>query len=151
MWLSMIIREGTLILVIVYAVYLVFEGLSLRACSRAIRPFAIRSHKSVWMWMQELVPLEAWFKARRARLFLIDETMERAVQSVKDRTETFDDYFPCRKKGRRLQTEAYLELDPRILPAQATRISSSNLPHQGGDHLKVTEPSPCLRMNKSNV
>ncbi|MCL4436184.1 MAG: hypothetical protein M1503_10395 [Thaumarchaeota archaeon] len=27
------------------------------------------------------------------------ETMERAVQSVKDRTEGFDDYFPCRRLG----------------------------------------------------
>ena len=71
----MIIRERTPILVIVYAVYLVFEGLSLRACSRAISPFAVRSHKSVWMWMQQLSPLEQRFKARRARLFLIDETM----------------------------------------------------------------------------
>ncbi|MCL4436875.1 MAG: hypothetical protein M1503_12680 [Thaumarchaeota archaeon] len=31
------------------------------------------------------------------------ETMERAVQSVKDRTEAFDDYFPCRKPGCRQQ------------------------------------------------
>ena len=177
----MLVRERTPILVIVYAVYLVFEGLSLRACSRTILPFTRRSHKSVWMWMQELAPLDGLLfntRRRRTRLFLIDETevqvgrseawiwvcyepfqkrflgmwfswtrsslaaelflkemvrkygkhpvwsdgatcypeacrslglkhqvyaqgewlyevMERAVQTVKDRTESFDDYFPC--------------------------------------------------------
>ncbi|MBI2938045.1 MAG: hypothetical protein HYY22_07560 [Thaumarchaeota archaeon] len=31
------------------------------------------------------------------------DIMERAVQTVKDRTEGFDDYFPCRKRGCRQQ------------------------------------------------
>ena len=31
------------------------------------------------------------------------KVMERAVQYVKDRTESFDDYFPCRKKECRQQ------------------------------------------------
>ncbi|MEM4384368.1 MAG: hypothetical protein QXU44_09955, partial [Candidatus Caldarchaeum sp.] len=27
------------------------------------------------------------------------QAMERAVQTLKDRTESFDDHFPCRKKA----------------------------------------------------
>ncbi len=170
-----------------YAVYLVFEGLSFRACSRAIQPLVKRTHKAVWDWYQEIgrdASFHRLFRLRRERvkIFAIDETgvmaagnqaflfvayepfekrilglyfawtpsslsvelflkdlvkkygrhpvwtdagdwyppacelmklkhhvylhgswlwevMERAVQRLKDRTESFDDLFPCRNHG----------------------------------------------------
>ncbi len=175
-----IFREGTPMCIILYGVYLVFEGLSFRAASRALEAFARRSHVSIWRWVQWLPPLERLFLARRVRCFLVDETMvkvggvegwvwvayepyqrrflglrfswirnsmtaeaflrqmvkrygrhpvytdgaswypeacsslglehrllndeyrsliERAIETVKDRTEAFDDHHPCRRKG----------------------------------------------------
>jgi putative transposase len=180
-------RERTPYGVMLYAVYLVFEGLSFRASSRAIQPFTRRSHIAVWNWMQELGSsnkLSRLFKPGRERVkvFAIDETgiqigrlqaflfiayepfeerilglylawtpnsiavelflkdllrkygrhpvwtdgadwyalacqsmnlkhriyhhgswlwevTERAVQRLKDRTESFDDTFPCKRYG----------------------------------------------------
>jgi len=46
------VRERTPLTVILYGVYLVFEGLSLRAASRALRLLAARSHVSIWRWVQ---------------------------------------------------------------------------------------------------
>jgi len=179
----MFIRERTPLCLILYGVYLVFEGLSLRAASRALRPIVSRSHVAVWKWLQGLAPLEHLFRPSRVRCFLVDETMvkvhgeegwvwaayephqrrflalwfswtrssmtaeaflrrlvtrygrhrvytdggtwypeacealglehrpldpvyrnlvERAVQRLKDRTEAYDDHFPCRKERCRL-------------------------------------------------
>jgi putative transposase len=172
-----------------YAVYLVFEGLSFRACSRVIRPFVRRTHKAIWDWYQDIgsdASFHRMFRLRRERvnIFAIDETgitiagmqafmfiayepfenrilglhfswtansisvegflknlvrrygrhpvwtdgaewyslacesmnlkhhvylhgswlweaTERAVQYLKDRTESFDDLFPCRSIGRK--------------------------------------------------
>jgi hypothetical protein len=47
-------RERTPYEIMYYAVYLIFEGLSLRACSRAIEPYARRSHIAIWNWMLEV-------------------------------------------------------------------------------------------------
>jgi len=174
----MFIRERTPTPIVLYGVYLVFEGLSLRAASRALKPLIDRSHVALWRWIQGPAPLEKLFRPRKVGCFLVDETMvkvhgveawvwvayepyqrrfpgvdlcwtrgasyprsgssagswngtaatrytgragwypeacrslrlprrpliprlkslvERAVQHLKDRTEGFDDHFPCRK------------------------------------------------------
>ncbi len=180
-------RKRTPYEIIYYSVYLVFEGLSFRACSRAIRPIVKRTHKAVWDWYQEIGSDASFHKLfrlgrERVKIFAVDETgatiagmqaflciayepfqdrilglrlawnpnslsaelflkdlvkkygrhpvwtdgadwysfacesmnlrhhvylhgswlwevTERAVQRLKDRTESFDDLFPCRSHG----------------------------------------------------
>lgn len=72
-------RERTPYEIIYYSVYLVFEGLSFRACSRAIEPFISRSHKSIWEWYQEIGGNKQFHKLfrigrERVKVFAIDET-----------------------------------------------------------------------------
>lgn len=72
-------RERTPFEVMYYAIYLVIEGLSFRACSRAIEPFIKRSHIAVWQWCQEIGSnnrLHKLFRLGRERIkiFAIDET-----------------------------------------------------------------------------
>jgi transposase-like protein len=72
-------RERTPMEIMYYAVYLVFEGLSLRACSRAIEPFLDRSHVAIWQWMQEMGSYEKMHKLfrlgrERVKILAIDET-----------------------------------------------------------------------------
>ncbi len=62
-----------------YAVYLVFEGLSFRACSRAIQPLIKRTHKAVWDWYQEIGEDKSFHKLfrlgrERVNIFAVDET-----------------------------------------------------------------------------
>lgn len=63
-----------------YAVYLVFEGLSFRACSRVIRLFVKRTHKAIWGWYQDIGSddsfLHRMFRLGRERvsIFAIYET-----------------------------------------------------------------------------
>lgn len=171
-------RERTPLGVMLYAVYMYFQGLSLRAVSACLEDFCPRSHVSVWRWVQRFSHLSDLFMVERVRCFMVDETwirvggqeawlwlafepygrfflgfhlsrtrniltaqlflqrlidrygmhpvwtdagewypdasrslglehhvyddargnlMERFVQYVKDRTEVFDDYFPCRR------------------------------------------------------
>ena len=71
----MFVRERTPLPIVLYGVYLVFEGLSLRAASRALKPLIDRSHVALWRWTQGLNPLERLFRPRRVRCFLVDETM----------------------------------------------------------------------------
>jgi len=167
-----------------YAVYMYFQGLSLRAVSACLEDLCPRSHVSVWKWIQRFSCLNQLFTVGSVQRFLVDETwvkvgsqdawlwlafepagrfflgfylsrtrsiltaelflqslidrygrhpvysdganwypdacrslglqhyvydgssgnlMERFVQYVKDRTESFDDYFPCRKEHCRLE------------------------------------------------
>ena len=167
-----------------YAVYIYFQGLSLRAVSAYLEDICPRSSVLVWRWVQPLSRLNDYFTARRVRCFLVDQTwikvggqeawlwlafepygrfflgfylsrtrniltaelflqglidrygrrrvysdgadwypaacrslglehhvydvlrsnlMERFVQYVKDRTEGFDDYFPCRRERCRFE------------------------------------------------
>lgn len=72
-------RERTPYEIIYYAVYLVFEGLSFRACSRVIEPFVKRSHIAVWQWCQEIGSYEKMHKLfrlgrERVKIIAIDET-----------------------------------------------------------------------------
>src|SRR5207245_9671913 len=72
-------RERTPIEMMYYAVYLVFEGLSFRACARAIEPFVSRSHKSVWEWYQDIGSEGSFHRLfrlgrERVNVFAIDET-----------------------------------------------------------------------------
>jgi putative transposase len=180
-------RERTPKEIVYYAVYLIFEGLSFRACARAIEPFVRRTHKAVWDWYQDIGADKSFHRLfrlgrERVKIFAIDETgitvagmqaflfiayepfedrilglhfawtpnsismeiflkdliekygrhpvwtdgadwyslacesmklkhhvylhgswlwevMERSVQRLKDRTESFDDLFPCRSVG----------------------------------------------------
>ena len=62
-----------------YAIYLVFEGLSFRACSRAIEPFVNRSYVAVWQWCQKIGSYEKMHRLfrlgrERVKIFAIDET-----------------------------------------------------------------------------
>jgi len=182
--LRLIERERTPRPVMLYAVYMYFQGLSLRAVSACLEDLYPRSHVSVWRWVQRFSQLNRFFTVGRVRCFLVDETwikvggqaawlwlafepygrfflgfyvsrtcniltaelflqglidrygrrpvysdgadwypaacrslglehhvydvprgnlMERFVQYVKDRTEAFDDYFPCRGERCRLE------------------------------------------------
>ncbi|MDG6999756.1 MAG: hypothetical protein JRN15_11640, partial [Nitrososphaerota archaeon] len=72
-------RERTPLEIMYYAVYLVFEGLSFRACSRAIQPLIKRTHKAVWDWYQEIgrdASFHRLFRLgrQRVKIFAIDET-----------------------------------------------------------------------------
>ena len=72
-------RERTPVEIIYYSVYLVFEGLSFRACARAIEPFIERSHKSIWEWYQEIGSNKSFHRLfrlgrERVKVFCIDET-----------------------------------------------------------------------------
>ena len=176
-------RERTPLWVMLYAVYMYFQGLSLRAVSACLEDLCPRSHVSVWRWVQRFSHLNACFTVGLVQCFMVDETwikvggqeawlwlafepygrfllgfylsrtrdilvvelflqclidrygrhpvysdganwhpdacrslglehhlydvlrgnlMERLIQYVKDRTECFDDYFPCRKQRCRL-------------------------------------------------
>jgi len=180
---SLVKRERTPLALMLYAVYMYFQGLSLRAVSACLEDFYPRSHVSVWRWVQRFSHLNRFFIVGSVRCFLVDETwvkvgsqeawlwlafepygrcflgfylsrtrniltaelflqslidrygrrpvysdgaswypdacrslglehhiydqlrgnlMERFVQYVKDRTEEFDDYFPCRRERCRL-------------------------------------------------
>ena len=62
-----------------YAVYLVFEVLSFRTCSRAIAPFINRTHKAVWVLYQEIGSDNSFHKLfrlgrERVKIFAVDET-----------------------------------------------------------------------------
>ena len=177
-------RERTPLGVMLYAVYMYFQGLSLRAVSACLDDLCPRSHVAVWKWVQRFSHLNDLFTVGRVRCFFVDETwvkvgsqeawlwlayepygrfflgfrlsrtrniltaelflqglmdrygrcpvytdggdwypdacrslglehhlydavrgnlMERFVQYVKDRTEVFDDYFPCRREHCRLE------------------------------------------------
>ncbi len=177
-------RERTHRVVILYAVYMYSQGLSLRAVSACLEDLCPRSHVSVWNWVQRFSRLNDCYTVRRVRCFMLDETwikvgsqeawlclafepygrlflgfflsrtrnilttelllqslidrygrysiylngvdwysaachslglehhvydavrgnlMERFVQYVKDRTEGFDDYFPCRRERCRFE------------------------------------------------
>ena len=88
------------------------------------------SHASVWKWIQKCRPKTASSKKRNISEYIIDETaggtrypqtckflklehhihspyekilIERTMQFVKDRTESFDDYFPFKKLRCRLK------------------------------------------------
>jgi hypothetical protein len=72
-------RERTPFEIIYYAVYLVFEGLSFRACSRAIQPLVKKTHKAVWDWYQEIGEDRSFHRLfrlgrERVKIFAIDET-----------------------------------------------------------------------------
>jgi putative transposase len=59
-----------------YAVYLYFSGLSLRRAARPLR-LIVRSHVSIWRWVQRLGPILGSIGAdpREVRRIFIDETM----------------------------------------------------------------------------
>ena len=57
----------------VYALYLYFLGLSFRSTSKAIEPFANRSHVAIWHWVQKFSPIQV-YRRRRISAYLIDET-----------------------------------------------------------------------------
>ncbi|MEM4269526.1 MAG: hypothetical protein QW223_05335 [Candidatus Caldarchaeum sp.] len=60
--------------VVLYGLYLVVLGLSFRCASRAIEPFADRSHVAVGGWIQRLLGSGRFFRARcRVSLFLMDK------------------------------------------------------------------------------
>ena len=46
-----------------YALYLYFLGLGFRNTSRALEPFAERSHIAVWQWVQRFDPKQVWISA----------------------------------------------------------------------------------------
>ncbi len=61
-----------------YFVFLVFEGLSFRACARTIGPFVKRTPKAIWDWSQDVgsnTKLHRLFRAgrRRVRIFTVAE------------------------------------------------------------------------------
>lgn len=51
------------------------------------------------------------------------EVMERQIQRLKDRTESFDDLFPCRNEGVKCRLKHVKEeLDQRLLPSPPARL-----------------------------
>jgi transposase-like protein len=57
-----------------YAVYMYFQGLSLRAVSACLEDLCPRSHVSVWRWVQRFSHLNELFTVGRVRFFSVDET-----------------------------------------------------------------------------
>jgi putative transposase len=66
-------RERKSVGVVMYALYLYFLGLSFRNTSKAIEPFADRSHVAIWEWIQRFDPKQVYL-CKRIAAFLIDET-----------------------------------------------------------------------------
>ncbi|MFZ0513828.1 MAG: hypothetical protein WAM14_19635 [Candidatus Nitrosopolaris sp.] len=56
-------------------------GLSFRVTSRALQPFAERSHVPVWEWVQRFDPKQV-YPCKRIAAFLIDETQLRIHSMV---------------------------------------------------------------------
>ena len=85
---------------IYYALHLYFSGLSLRKVSQNLSPFIKRNHVSIWNWIQQykcnFLKLKHHIQLPYEKSIII----ERTIQYVKDRTESFDDYFPCRSERR---------------------------------------------------
>jgi len=71
---SLVERERTPLGLMLYAVYMYFQGLSLRAVSACLEEFCPRSHVSVWNWVQRFSRLNRFFTVGRVRCFLVDET-----------------------------------------------------------------------------
>ncbi|MBS7634274.1 hypothetical protein KEJ34_02080 [Candidatus Bathyarchaeota archaeon] len=65
----MIFRGRTPICIVLYGVYLVFEGLGFRAASRALEAFTRRSHVSMWRWFQKLPTLRGSLPGWEGSLF----------------------------------------------------------------------------------
>jgi transposase-like protein len=57
-----------------YAAYMYFQGLSLRAVSACLDDLCLRSHVSIWRWVQRFSQLNALFTVGHVRCFLVDET-----------------------------------------------------------------------------
>ena len=71
-------RNRTSHLLIRYASYLYFLGLSLRSTSKALEPFIDRSYIAKWYWIQEFNPKDVFPNKKKARIvaaFIIDETL----------------------------------------------------------------------------
>ena len=73
--MAIVERERTSAEIVMYALYLYFLGLSFRNTSRALQPFAERSHVAVWEWVQKFDPKQV-YPCKRIAAFLIDETQE---------------------------------------------------------------------------
>jgi hypothetical protein len=68
--------------------------MSYRSTSKSMEYIIKRSHVSIWKWVQKL-----------------KNKMKRFVQEIKDRTECFDDHFPCTKNHcNRLHVYNWLKL-----------------------------------------
>jgi putative transposase len=210
-------RERTKPYVIRYALYLYFLGLSLRATSKAIEPFADRSYVAVWYWIQEFNPKHVYPNKKKSRItaFIMDETqiqigsaeawlwvatepihhrilgvyisrhrnmlvaesflrslvklyskhivysdggiwypeacvslglkhrlhssyeksiIERVMEYVKDRTENFDDYYPCKKEPDCNLNHVYRWFMLFILLYNLSKLSSNSINYLiGGD------------------
>ena len=57
-----------------YAVYLYFQGLSLRNVADALEGWVKRSHVSVWRWIQRFSRLAGLFGVEDVECFLVDGT-----------------------------------------------------------------------------
>ena len=73
-------RNRTSPLLIRYASYLYFLGLSLRSTSKALEPFIDRSYIAIiWYWIQQQFnPKDVFLNKKKARIitaFVIDETL----------------------------------------------------------------------------
>ena len=73
---SLFIRNRTSTVIVIYALYLYFLGLSLRNTSKALVIFKDekRSYVSVWNWIQRFAEYPI-YKRKRVTAFIIDETV----------------------------------------------------------------------------
>jgi transposase-like protein len=71
---SLIEHERIPRVVMLYAVYVYFQGLSLRAVSACLEDIYARSHVSNWNWVQRFSHLNDCFTVRHVRCFMVDET-----------------------------------------------------------------------------
>ncbi|MGC1932252.1 MAG: hypothetical protein WA667_25045 [Candidatus Nitrosopolaris sp.] len=71
--MAIVERERTYAEIVMYALYFYFIGLSFRNTSRALEPFAERSHVAVLEWVQRFNPKQV-YPCERIAAFLIDET-----------------------------------------------------------------------------
>jgi hypothetical protein len=68
------VRERTPRVVMLYAVYMYFQGLSLQAASACLEDLCPRSHVSIRRWIQRFSRLNGCFTVGRVRCFMVDET-----------------------------------------------------------------------------
>ncbi|HKW05867.1 MAG TPA: hypothetical protein VJN71_11250 [Nitrososphaerales archaeon] len=61
------------------------------------------------------------------------KVMERQMEKLKDRTESFDDLFPCRSHGVKVPSEACRELAQSILRSPSALIPILHPKNKEGD------------------
>ena len=118
-------RNRTKLNDIACALHLYFNGLSLRNTSKALSRFVKKSHTAIRdCWIQKYKPKKLHIHSAYEKSIII----ERTIQYIKDRTENFDDYFPCRMKNCKLKhVTNWLKLFAHFYNVEAISLTLQSL------------------------